>query len=666
MTDTGRRRELAAILGGIVLLALVLATWRLASLLPPGRWWAAMLRPDLDDPASLVFAFSALPRLATAALCGAALGLAGALLQHALGNPLASPTTLGIESGGQLALTVALIFAPALVTGSRDLVALAGGAVALGAVFLCARASGLSSITVVLAGFVVSLFCTSLSAALKLVNEEYATVLFLWGGGSLEQSDWSVPAGLSWRLLIVGAVTLLALRPLSILTLSDDSARSLGASVAAMRLLALGLAVLLTAMVVGSVGTIGFVGLAAPQIARLAGARLLGLRAPMAALVGAAILVSVDAAVSLFLDGRDGLSLPTGAATALLGAPLLVWLLPRLRLAAPPAAAPALFEPRAVRAAAPVLLFMASLLASVLILSLWLGRGPAGWSLAGWAEFLDLAPWRAPRTLVAASAGAMLAVAGLLLQRMTGNPLASPEVLGIGTGVALGVALGLTLVPGAGPAGLLAFGILGAALATAALIAFGARSGFQPEHVLLAGIALTSLLDVFVLAFFARGDLRTAQLLGFISGSTYRAGWTEAGIGLAATALLVPVTLAFGRILDLLPLGEATARALGVPLARTRLALTGLTALLAASGVLLAGPLSFVGLMGPHLARFLGLRRAVPAILGAALIGALVMVAADWVARVAIFPRQLPAGLVAALIGLPYLLRHLGRARVRP
>ena len=659
MSGRSERRDLAAIVGGILLVALVLAAGRLASLLPPAQWWQAALRPDLDDPAQLVFAFSALPRLATAALCGAALGLAGALLQHALGNPLASPTTLGLESGGQLALTVALLGAPTLVGGGRDLVALLGGSAALAAVLLCARASGLSSVSVVLAGFVVSLFCTSLAAALKLLNEEYATVLFLWGGGSLEQSDWSVPTGLAWRLGVVGSLTALALRPLAVLTLSDDSARALGASVAALRAAALVLALLLTAMVVGAVGTIGFVGLAAPQIARLSGARLFPLRAPLAALIGAALLVGVDAALSLVTDG--GAMVPTGAATALFGAPLLLWLLPRLRLAAAPA------DPMPARGASigrrpgAVLLALAALLMLALAVSLWIGRGPEGFGIADWQDLRRLVPWRVPRICVAASAGAMLAVAGLLLQRMTGNPLASPEVLGIGTGVALGVALGLVAWPQAGPAGLLLAGTSGALAATAILVAFGVRSRFQPEHVLLAGIALTSLLDVFVLTFFARGDLRTGQLLGFISGSTYRAGWAEAWTGLLAAALLVPCAAALGRILDLLPLGDEMARALGLPLGRTRFGLTALVALLTACGVLLAGPLSFVGLMAPHLARVLGLRRAAAAVLGAALVGALVMVAADWVARIAIYPRQIPAGLVAALIGLPYLLRHLGR-----
>jgi iron complex transport system permease protein len=86
-----------------------------------------------------------------------------------------------------------------------------------------------------------------------------------------------------------------------------------------------------------------------------------------------------------------------------------------------------------------------------------------------------------------------------------------------------------------------------------------------------------------------------------------------------------------------------------------------LAALLTAASVLVAGPLSFVGLVGPHLARMLGLGRALPQMAGAALVGAILMVAADWIGRLVIFPLQIPAGVVAALIGVPYLIWHLTR-----
>ncbi|WP_375459407.1 Fe(3+)-hydroxamate ABC transporter permease FhuB [uncultured Enterovirga sp.] len=657
--DDGRRA--VALTLGLLLVAALFTGLRLAEQLPLGQWWNAALSPDLDDPGELVFHFSSLPRLATALLCGGALGLAGALLQQVLRNPLASPTTLGIEAGSQLAVTVAVIAAPALLAGGREIASLAGATAATAAVFAGASARGLSSISVILSGLVVGLFCVALSASLKLVNEEYASVLFLWGGGSLLQQDWSAPAFLWPRLAILALVATVAVRPLSILSLDDDGARALGLPVAAVRLGGIALAVLLTASVTAAVGVIGFVGLAAPQLARFAGARRFGTRLALAPVVGAALLAAVDACVGE-LALRTTLALPTGAATALLGAPLLIWLLPRLRLAASPPAQGG-SEPGGLHAfRAPSLLWLLAALLGGLLVALWIGRDAGGWTLAGPDEIGTLLPWRLPRTLVVLFAGAMLAAAGLVLQRLTGNPMAGPEILGLGTGVAAGLSVAMLLSAGLDPVSRFGAGAAGAFGALAILLAVGARSRFAPEHLLLAGIALSALLDAFVVSFLAVGDARALQLLAFVSGSTYRADWVSAGVTAALAVVLIPAAL-LRRWLDILPLGESSAASLGVPVARVRLALTGIAALLTTAAILVAGPLSFVGLMGPHAARLLGFRGAAMQLLAACLIGGSIMVAADWVGRVAIYPRQIPAGLVAALIGMPYLFWQLSRRR---
>ena len=126
-------------------------------------------------------------------------------------------------------------------------------------------------------------------------------------------------------------------------------------------------------------------------------------------------------------------------------------------------------------------------------------------------------------------------------------------------------------------------------------------------------------------------------------------------------AVLALVTLPFTRWLDILPLGAATAKALGVTLNRARLALLLLVALLTACATLVVGPLSFIGLLAPHMARLVGFSRAGQHLLGAALIGMLLMVLADWVGRQIIFPYEIPAGLVASLIGGAYFMWGLRR-----
>lgn len=656
----GRGRAVA-VTAALAALAAILTALRLSDQLPPSLWWQGAVAPDLDDPGQLVFHFAGLPRLAVALLCGAALGLAGALLQQVLRNPLASPTTLGIEAGSQLAVTAAVIGAPALLAGGREVASLLGATAATALVFAGASARGLSSLSVILSGLVVGLFCVALSASLKLVNQEYASVLFLWGGGSLVQQDWSAPLFLLPRIALLGLAASLAVRPLSLLSLDDEGARSLGLPVTAARIGGIAIAVGLASTVTAAVGTIGFVGLAAPQIARFAGARRFATRLALAPAIGAALLAAVDAAVGAIAE-RTALSLPTGAATALLGAPLLVWLLPRLRLAALPSAGTELAPvPRQGRAPGLAWLAGAVLLAALLALSF--GRTADGWSFVGPQEIGALLPWRLPRTLVALVAGGMLATAGLVLQRLTGNPIAGPEILGLGTGVAAGLSVAMLLSGSLDPATPVAAGAAGAFAVLAILFAVGARSRFAPEHLLLTGIALSALLDAFVVSFLALGDDRALQLLAFVSGSTYRADMSSAAATAALALALVPTVLLLRRWLDILPLGESAAGSLGVPVATARLALTALAAGLTAAAILVVGPLSFVGLMGPHAARLIGFRGAARQVLAAGLIGGGIMVAADWVGRVAIHPRQLPAGLVAALIGMPYLFWQLSRRR---
>jgi ferric hydroxamate transport system permease protein len=150
-------------------------------------------------------------------------------------------------------------------------------------------------------------------------------------------------------------------------------------------------------------------------------------------------------------------------------------------------------------------------------------------------------------------------------------------------------------------------------------------------------------------------------LLGWMSGSTNGATTTEAlGAGIAALAL-VASSLLLVRWLAILPLGGPQAMALGVPLARSRFLLLLLAAVMTAAATPIIGPLTFVGLMAPHIVMVIGIRRILPALLSTAAAGASVMIAADWLARTVAFPLQLPTGLVAAMVGAPFLMLLLSR-----
>lgn len=640
---------------GIAALAIAAVIVLLA---PPVRHVLAQSSVGYDVDRMVLF-YATLPRLAIAVLCGAGLGASGAVLQQVLRNPLASPTTLGIDAGARLALVLATLFAPSLLGLGRDLVALAGSAISTLLVFALVRRRGFTALSLVLAGLVVSLYGGALSAMLVLFRDRLLASLFIWGSGSLSQQSWDPSIALAIRLGLLAVPLILLVRPLSLMDLGDDSVRAVGVSATRLRIGAVAIASALAAFVTSAVGVIGFVGLVAPIIARLSGARRFSAQLIWSPIIGALLLLLTDATVQL-VAGVTSEFVPTGAVTAVLGSPLLLLLLPRLKTTVSPPS----FAAGGGNVTRPPRLVLAALAIGVPLAAATLltGRGPAGqWSILSLEEWRQIAPWRWPRFAAATSAGALLGVAGLILQRLTGNPLASPEVLGIGAGSILAVA-GLLFTVGVlnGAATAIA-ATIGGLLVLALILAFGQRSHFAPERVLLAGIALNALIDAVIGVLSATGDPRAVLLLAWMSGSTAQAAAGDAVQALVAAVVLISASVLAARWLAILPLGPSPAIALGVPLARARLLLFLLAAALTAAATPIIGPLTFVGLIAPHIVGTMGVRRPVAALTGAALAGAGVMAIADWLARIVAFPMQLPTGLVAAMAGTPVLMALLYR-----
>lgn len=625
---------------------------------------APVLNLPADAPdrviAFVVLEQSTLARMATALLCGAALALAGSLFQQVLRNPLASPTTLGISAGANLALVVATLWFPALIGFGRDLVALSGSALAAILVFLLGARRGFSPLTLVISGLVISLWCGGLSAVLMLLNERYLTSLSIWGAGSLSQQSWDTPIALGWKLAAIGGVSALLVRPLTLLDLGEEGARAVGLKPERLRLFAVALAVLLAALVTSAVGVIGFIGLVAPVIARLSGARRPGALLLWSTLIGAALLFFADNLL-MQLTGLWPQMLPTGAFTAIFGSPLLLLLLPRLKTRHRIAELKAAPLAPLLSARHGLLLAMA-LGVTILFFAVLVGRNPlGGWSLLQTDLWSEILPLRFPRILAACIAGALLATAGIILQRLTGNEMASPEVLGVSAGATLGVTLAIFFTTEPGIGFQLVYSTLGAAAVLAVVFLFALKSGLAPERVLLAGIALSAMADAIGGAIGATGDPRTIFLLRWMSGSTYAVGMETASAVTVVGIVLVSVALLVHRWLDLLPLGPSAAKALGINIKAARLTLLLLAGCLTAAATLCVGPLTFIGLMAPHLARELGLRQARTQLLGGLVIGGGLMMLADWIGRVSVFPYEIPAGLVSALIGAPFLILMMRR-----
>ncbi|WP_213134458.1 Fe(3+)-hydroxamate ABC transporter permease FhuB [Citrobacter sp. FP75] len=621
--------------------------------LPRSQWSQAIWSPNIDIIEQMIFHYSLLPRLAIALLVGAGLGLVGVLFQQVLRNPLAEPTTLGVATGAQLGITLTTLWAiPGALT--TQFAALAGACIVGALVFGVAWGKRLSPVTLILAGLVVSLYCGAINQLMVLFHHDQLQSMFLWSSGTLTQTDWSGVQRL-WPQLLGGVMlTLLLLRPMTLMGLDDGVARNLGLALSLARLAALTLAIVLSALLVNAVGIIGFIGLFAPLLAKMLGARRLLARLMLAPLIGALILWLSDQII-LWLT-RVWMEVSTGSVTALIGAPLLLWLLPRLRSMS----APDMNVSNHVAAERQNVLMFALvggvILLLAVIVALAFGRDAHGWTWASGAMLDELMPWRWPRILAALIAGVMLAVAGCIIQRLTGNPMASPEVLGISSGAAFGVVLMLFLVPGNAFGWLLPAGSLGAAVTLLIIMIAAGRGGFSPHRMLLAGMALSTAFTMLLMMLQASGDPRMASVLTWISGSTYNAtGEQVLRTGIVMVILLATTPLC-RRWLTILPLGGDTARAVGMALTPSRVGLLMLAAGLTATATMTIGPLSFVGLMAPHIARMLGFRRTMPHMVISALAGGVLLVFADWCGRMVLFPYQIPAGLLSTFIGAPYFI----------
>ncbi|WP_312070014.1 Fe(3+)-hydroxamate ABC transporter permease FhuB [Lelliottia nimipressuralis] len=638
----------------VVFIVALFLTWsNLSIALPRAQWGQAFSVPNIDNIQQMLFHYSLLPRLAISLLVGAGLGLVGVLFQQVLRNPLAEPTTLGVATGAQLGITITTLWAlPGALTS--QFAALAGACVVGALVFGVAWGKRLSPVTLILAGLVVSLYCGAINQLLVLFHHDELQSMFLWSTGTLTQTDWSIVQRL-WPQLIGGVVlTLLLLRPLTLMGLDDGVARNLGLALSLARLAALTLAIVLSALLVNAVGIIGFIGLFAPLLAKMLGARRLLSRLMLAPLIGALILWLSDQII-IWL-ARVWMEVSTGSVTALIGAPLLLWLLPRLRSMS----APAMDGGDKVYAERQHIQWFVLTGLIVLLIVAWialsLGRDASGWHWATGPMLDELLQWRWPRIFSALIAGVMLAVAGCIIQRLTGNPMASPEVLGISSGAAFGVVMMLFFVPGDAFGWLMPAGSIGAAATLMIIMIAAGRGGFSPHRMLLAGMALSTAFTMLLMMLQASGDPRMAQILTWISGSTYGATGAQVVHSGIAMILLLAITPLCRRWMTILPLGGETARAVGIALTPSRVGLLLLAACLTAVATMTIGPLSFVGLMAPHIARMMGFRRTMPHIVISALVGGMILVIADWLGRMVLFPYQIPAGLLSTFIGAPYFI----------
>ncbi|HIE1453545.1 Fe(3+)-hydroxamate ABC transporter permease FhuB [Serratia marcescens] len=609
------------------------------------------------DPAAIILHSMWLPRQGMAMVGGATLGLCGWLMQRALRNPLAEPMTLGMTAGATLAMGLASLWLPSLLVGARTAVVIAGEIAALACVLALSWRQRMSPLAMVQAGIMINLWCGALTLLIAIINDRFLLQVLMWGGGSLAVEDGQILLRMLPWLAVCVVGLLFLLRPLELLQLPETVVSSLGASPMRIRAAAVLLALTMSALIINAVGVIGFLGLAAPHLARFGGARTSRQMVLHTALIGAGLLWLTDLCVSR-VSLESGQLLPVGMLTALTGGPLLMLLARFARqqsidLAPPLPVSQTSHQQRFIW-------LSAGILSAGIVVSLCFGHGLQHWHWAERGELANLLPLRLPRLLAAMSAGALLAGAGVLMQRVSGNPLASPEVLGIGGGAAMGVTAFVFLLPAGGSGWLLASSLGGALISLLLTLWNSRRSDFNPQRVLLNGLALNALCQAAVSIVMLNNLAASAVLLPLMTGSTYYVGASLAEGVFVITLVLLALMPLFRRWLVLLPMGNV-AGALGVPLPRARFSVLAMAAVMTGLATLLVGPVSFIGLLGPHLARKMGAKGPLMQLYTAALLSSAIMTVADWLGRNALYPRQLPVGLVASLIGVPLLVWPLIR-----
>ncbi len=320
----------------MLLLTLMLIAGSLIHLGLGARWIApqtvlqALIEYDPRNFGHRIIVDLRLVRLAAALLTGAALGVAGVLLQTVIRNPLGEPHILGLNAGASLA--VVAISALGLSVGdfpaARPLTAACGAALLFGGVMALASAGrgGATPLRITLCGVAISAFASAVTAAILILDEQTLLAMRTWLAGDLAGLNWAtLQAALVPALSGMGLALLLAPR-LNVLALGDKVAMGLGVNLVQTRLLGLAAIALLCGAAVAVAGPIGFVGLVVPHVVRRLITQDIRLALPLAAPVGALVLVLADIAARTIVAPQE---LATGAMTALVGAPLFIFIAAR-------------------------------------------------------------------------------------------------------------------------------------------------------------------------------------------------------------------------------------------------------------------------------------------------------------------------------------------------
>jgi iron complex transport system permease protein len=279
-------------------------------------------------------------------------------------------------------------------------------------------------------------------------------------------------------------------------------------------------------------------------------------------------------------------------------------------------------------------------------------------------ETMIIWDFRFPRTLVAIFVGINLAVAGSLLQAITQNPLAAPNVIGITGGASFFAVISMILIPNFPVTALPLSAFLGSAIAGALVYMISWKKGVSKERFTLSGIALDALFQAGTTGILVYSTTGVDAAIVWLAGSFWGRDWTHVSMIVPWTIVCILVVMILYKRINVMLLGDDVATGLGLSVQSTRFILLAITIILAGSAVAVSGPIGFIGLVIPHLTRLLVGNDYKWVILISALLGAILAVTGDIIGRTVLAPIEIPVGVVTALIGAPYFLYLLKKSRI--
>ena len=604
-----------------------------------------------------------IPRTVFGILAGASLSVSGALMQAVTRNPIADPSILGVNTGASLFVVCGIAFFH-ISKGSQYIwLAFAGAAATAVLVYGLASigGNGATPIKLALAGAAAGTALQSLVNTVMLPNNQVMDQFRFWQTGNIGGASWTDIRLLAPYFVIGFVVSICMAAPLNTLALGDEAATGLGLNVPLTRAFASLAGVLLCASTTALAGPISFVGLMVPHLFRLVIGPDMKKILPLSAVGGAALLLFADTMGRIL--GSPG-ELESGIVTALIGAPVFILIIRKAKVKSLSFDGISNVEAgyhrrqRKSIVVSLVLLAIALVLAAVMMLygntiytpsEVW----DALKEVEGSAVF-TVKTLRLPRMLTAILAGFAFGMAGNTFQQLLGNPLASPDIIGVTSGASVAAVFGiLVLKLPTGIVSLLA--VISGLLVSCLIYVLSQGGGFSNARLILTGIGMQAFLNAIISWLLLKAsEYDVANALRWLSGSLNGVKLSEVlplaiVVGAAGCGILL-----LNRQLTMLQMGESHAITLGVKSKRIRLILILLSLLLVAFATSVTGPIASVAfLAGPIAARLCGGGRT--NMLASALVGSVLVLASDLIGQFAL-PSRYPVGVVTGILGAPYLI----------